>query len=777
LSAKRPRLAPEDRNLSAVELGKLAKSNATIIARVGWHRFFRSIRHRNCLHPNFTRWKQHQANPQLLQIIKSGAPCINAHTPWSLRHKDHCVHRGSHPSAKIVFANFLQDEMLDMVLRRYWTVVPYRAVRLLPQLKISPAGVIPQRNRRPRTIIDYTFSGVTDTTVQVAPSHAMQFGRALPRILQRIAYANPRFGPVHLIKVDISDGYYRIPVTASGALNLAVALPSCRRQPLLAIPTVLTMGWIDSAPYFCMATESIADFTNLQPMSDCPAAPHFQEATASAADAFTTSPPIAPTLPVSLCASKPLAYIDVYMDDYTALAQTRPVAINLRRRLMHNINDIFRPNTAFETQTTPPRREPISDKKLLQGDAAWNTTGTILGWLVDTVFGTLQLPPHRVQRLSTIIDEVLAAPTTTCRHWHRLLGELRSMLIAIPGGEGLFSPLQLALQRARVTGSVTICPRTRRCLQEWLLLAHSLASRPTLITDVVPCPPHYVGACDASRDGMGGVWLPTSLAPDATPFVWRYPFPDAVRKALVSTDNPTGTINNSELELAASIVHEAALLAAKPVNHPITCLSGSDNTPTVAWLQRASLTSAGPAADLLRLRSRLRRAHRLNATVCSVPGVDNALADFASHSFHLTDDDFACHFRTVYPLQDSWQPLRPPPAICSFVTSALLHATPMQELLLPEHDPLLACGKSGATSASLSMPIPSFSATRTRYRCYKSLPFAIAGAQYLPAVLLQKSAKWKKPFVPLARRWPQWDFLTPGSPILAPSSTSVSNAN
>ena len=770
-------MTPDTRNLSAVELGKLAKVNATSITRIGWHRFFRSIRHRNCLHPNFTRWKHHRSNPQLLRVIKAGAPCVTSSAPWSLQHKDHCVQRGSHPSARVVFADFLQDEMLDMVRRQYWTVVPYKAVRHLPQLKISPAGVIPQRNRRPRTIIDYTFSGVTDSTVQLAPQHAMQFGKALPRILQRIAYANPRFGPVHLIKVDLSDGYYRIPITPSGALNLAVTLPSSRRNPLLAIPTVLTMGWIDSAPYFCMATESIADFTNRQPAYECPSNPHFQEPLANAADDFQTTVPIRPQVPLSYVPRHPLSYTDVYMDDYTALAQTRPVAINLRRRLMYNINDIFRRNTSSETQAVLPRREPISDKKLLQGDAAWSTTGIVLGWLLDTVQGTLQLPAHRVARLATILHDALDRTSVSSKQWHRILGELRSMLFAIPGGEGLFSPLQLALQRGRPTATVTICPNTRRCLQEWMLLADSLACRPTAITDLVPCPPHYIGACDASRDGMGGVWLPTSLAHASTPFVWRCKFPPAVQEALVSFDNPDGSINNSELELAASILHEATLLSAPPVDRPVTCLFGSDNTPTVAWLQRASLTTDGPAATLLHLRSRLRRAHQLNATPCPVPGVDNVLADFASRSFHLSDPDFLCHFHSNYPLQTLWQQLQPPPDLCSFVISALLRKTPLRELSLPEHDPLLACGKSGVISAAPSMQIPSSNVRPTRYRCYRSSPFDIAGATYLPAALLQKSDKWKKPFVPLARRWPQWDSLTHDSPSSAPTLTSASNAN
>jgi hypothetical protein len=36
---------------------------------------------------------------------------------------------------------------------------------------------------------------------------AMQFGRALERLLFRIRQANPRYGPVYMAKVDLADGF------------------------------------------------------------------------------------------------------------------------------------------------------------------------------------------------------------------------------------------------------------------------------------------------------------------------------------------------------------------------------------------------------------------------------------------------------------------------------------------------------------------------------------------------------------------------------------------
>jgi hypothetical protein len=138
----------------------------------------------------------------------------------------------------------LFEEFLDMVKKRFWVILPFSAVKRYPHLKLAPAGVVPQRTRRPRPIIDYTFSGSNQNSIPLANMKAMQFGAALPRILQRIAYANPTYGPVLLSKFDLADGYYRIPLTPEAALELAVVLPPLHNSTtaLVGIPLVLPMG-------------------------------------------------------------------------------------------------------------------------------------------------------------------------------------------------------------------------------------------------------------------------------------------------------------------------------------------------------------------------------------------------------------------------------------------------------------------------------------------------------------------------------------------------------
>lgn len=93
--------------------------------------------------------------------------------PWSLERKDAAIQRGNHPSAH-AFTDFLREEMCDMRSKGMFIVLPYHLVRDIPQLRISPIGCVPQRERRPRMINDYTFSSVNPDTLKMAPQEAMQ---------------------------------------------------------------------------------------------------------------------------------------------------------------------------------------------------------------------------------------------------------------------------------------------------------------------------------------------------------------------------------------------------------------------------------------------------------------------------------------------------------------------------------------------------------------------------------------------------------------------------
>lgn len=183
--------------------------------------------------------------------------------PWDSKCIYAAAMHGPHKSA-YEYQDFLHNEMVDMILCCQWIVLPYHAIKDLPGLRLSPIGVIPQRDRHPRTIVDYTFYGVNANTCQLALEEAMRFSWAFQRLLEDIVNVDPWFGPVYLCnKVDILDGFYHVWLQAEDIPKLGVAFPSKHAdEHLVAFPLILPMGWVSLPPYFCAHTETVADVAN-----------------------------------------------------------------------------------------------------------------------------------------------------------------------------------------------------------------------------------------------------------------------------------------------------------------------------------------------------------------------------------------------------------------------------------------------------------------------------------------------------------------------------------
>ena len=415
--------------------------------------------------------------------------------------------------------------MLDFCAQGYWAVLPYDAVRQWEGLRILPLGVVPQQDRRPRLIVDYSFSGVNDDTVQLAPKESMQFGRALQRVMSTIVRADQRYGPVFLSKIDIADGFYRVWLQCDDIPKLGVALPTTPGQPfLVAFPLALPMGWVESPPYFTALTETACDLAN-----DSLRARRSRRARVPAhrlEQVAATPPPetggVANTgdttrgsqqehqpgsQPEHRQGRPPLAAVDVYVDDFLLAAQTASQRRRVLRATLHSIDNVFRP---LDPGDASHRKEPASVKKMLKGDACWSTHKRILGWDLDTQASTLNLPPHRLTRLYELLD-LIRPPRkrVSMRIWHQLLGELRSMAPALPGTRGLFSSvLQDALSKAD-RHRVRLTQGVWDVVDDFRAIADSLRARPTRLQELVPSEPSFVGGSDASGDGMGGVWFST----------------------------------------------------------------------------------------------------------------------------------------------------------------------------------------------------------------------------------------------------------------------------
>jgi hypothetical protein len=368
--------------LTPNRLSKYIIRDSNLLTELGWEQVVRSRR----LHGDLGQLQiNHPAQRFLRHLRSCGVPVVLTTTPWDKARIQAAVNRGPHKSARD-HTDFLHTEMADMIDKNQWLVFPFSHIQDLPNLRISPIGVVPQRDRRPRTIVDYSFSGINQETCPIAPTEAMQFGTALQRVIETIVNTNPRFGPVHLCKVDIADGFYRVDLRPADVPKMGVIIPSSTiaDEPLIAFPLVLPMGWKNSPPFFCAITETVADVTNerirrhhrppqhrMDRIADTP--PEITEfrstdtglvVNRSGVTAVPTPPPLDPTSIPSTYPNRPVGQFDIYVDDFLGLAQGGARTRNrLRRVLFHTLDEVLRPKDAADPEA---RQEPISVKKTPQ---------------------------------------------------------------------------------------------------------------------------------------------------------------------------------------------------------------------------------------------------------------------------------------------------------------------------------------------------------------------------------------------------------------------------
>jgi len=173
--------------------------------------------------------------------------------------------------------------------------------------------------------------------------------------------------------------------------------------------------------------------------------------------------------------TEPLAYTDVFVDDFIGLVQgSQRRCKAFRRNLLHAIDKVF----AQPTDKEPNRKEAAPVKKLKRGDGALTTQKLILGWILDTLHKTLELTDHRPAILASLFDEVRGRKHISQKRWESIIGQLRFMSLVMPGSSGLFSALQVGLKHSD-KGRIKLTPHIHAYLQDFERIAQSLATRPT----------------------------------------------------------------------------------------------------------------------------------------------------------------------------------------------------------------------------------------------------------------------------------------------------------
>jgi hypothetical protein len=351
---------------------------------------------------------------------------------------------------------------------------------------------------------------------------------------------------VMLSKIDLSDGFWRMLVEDDAKWNFAYMMPDPPGSPTrLVVPSVLQMGWAESPAYFCAATKTGRDIIHQAVATRQTLSPHVIE---------TYMQPT--TAPKRSAKEDSMYNVSVYLDDFIGAAVENSSGTLLDRvtkAALHGIHSIFPPAVTGHVGG----KDPISLKKLQQGDARWASEKEILGFLVDGETKTVRISDARAKEIVGEIRKILKKKRVQLKRYRHIVGKLRHVALILPGTKGLFSPINKALRGEPLVIGLGKSSEVRAALLNLATMVTSISSWPTHVKELIPNDDHYYGCCDACATEAGGVWF--SGERTIQPLAWRVEFDHAIACQVISNDNPRGRLTKSDLEMAAVLLHYMVL--------------------------------------------------------------------------------------------------------------------------------------------------------------------------------------------------------------------------
>ena len=330
-----------------------------------------------------------------------------------------------------------------------------------------------------------------------------------------------------------------------------------------------------------------------------------------------------------------LHMLEVFVDDFVQLAQTtdEEALRHCSRAVLHGIHSVFPPPNV----TGHNGADPVSVKKLLKGEGVWAVRKEILGWVMDGSTMCIELSDKKQETILQDLKQALRKKRgLRFKSFEKLVGKLRHASIGIPAGKYLFGPINRLIAMQPKIIYWERAPGAWQAMKDWGQLIKEASKEPTHVKELVAGDAAYKGTLDASGEGAGGVWLPGTKA--LAPVVWRVKWPQDVRDALITWDNPNGKITNSDLEMAAELLGWLVLESLVPLRHEHVGLC-SDNSATVAWQMRGASRRSVAANRLLRVLAIRMRKNRASPLVTRhLAGNRNHLGDIPSRSFGYKEE-------------------------------------------------------------------------------------------------------------------------------------------
>jgi hypothetical protein len=383
---------------------------------------------------------------------------------------------------------------------------------------------------------------------------------------------------VLMAKFDIKDGFWRFNCEEGEEWNFSYVyvLPQAAGEPAkLVVPSLLQMGWVESPPNFCAASETARDVADQY--AECPigsVANHkFIEHAMSGAEVKE--------LP-KVGSNDSFRYLqEVFVGDFLALAmalsqeQVRHVA----NALMTGIHDVFPADDNDEN-------DPLSLKKLMKLEGQFSYEKELLGFDFDGILKTMILNKNKRELLLAILHRWIRSASRSemgapFQEFESVTSKLRHAFTAIPAGRGLMTPFN-KLQRLRPP--IVYFHKNKQLLQvvkDCQDLLREATLHPTPCRELVMGETDFVGVKDALIHGVGGIVVGAKEA--CVPTVFRLQWPQDIKNEVLKTNSgQKGNLTNSDLECAGLLLLWLVMedvCKPKPDAHYALF---SDNSPTVS---------------------------------------------------------------------------------------------------------------------------------------------------------------------------------------------------
>jgi hypothetical protein len=383
------------------------------------------------------------------------------------------------------------------------------------------------------------------------------------------------------LKIDLSDGFWRMIVQAGQEHNFVYELPPHPEHPgkWFVIPSAQQMGWTNSPAFVCTTTEAtqqiVIQTLALTQMDGDIAPNEYEDHCASSESSGWAGN------------SEMMLFLQVFVDDFIQAIAGPPKRPSLAaeeqwltRATLHGIHSVF---PSPEVTNHAGGQDSISLKNLIADDGRFLPNKIILGFAFTGGVGSMQTVGLSKDKAATYIADIRNALDRPQRYiskpeFQKLHGRLSHASQVMPCMGRFMSELNKTLASAHITVGLGNKSSLRQTLEDFAFLLDQAHGNPLHIAEIVGTEmPHVYGYTDACRQGMGGVILPAIVW--LPPTVWRFEFPNDITALF-----DTGKISVNDLELAANFAAERMAESFLLTNIAgLNSWFGSDNTATVSW--------------------------------------------------------------------------------------------------------------------------------------------------------------------------------------------------